>query len=188
MEATKKKILVFNDQATWQTYEAKETALFKIVDELQVLADASLGLNKVDNWQTYVGNPAGFLVSRYWELWGEKYNPPQTDRQQLFFNANAIGIEHLNELKQNFDRLVMELRNYAPKITKAGVKSQLKQEQFNKWLNPEKEKEYFACLELIEASKKMLPYNANAHMLLRFYDGVRLSDTSELIPDYYRFV
>jgi hypothetical protein len=184
----KERVLVFNDQATFNSYKAKEGQLFKIVDELQVLADASLGLNKIGSWEKYVGNPANYLVETYWTLWGEKYNPPQTDRQQLFFNTNAIGIEHLNELKRNFDRLVMELRNYAPKITKTGVKSQLKQEQFNKWLNPEKEKEYFACLELIEASKKMLEYNANAHMLLRFYDGVRLSDTSELIPDYYRFV
>ena len=188
MEVKDKKVLVWNDEATYNSYRLKEQKILQVVDDLIVLSNTSLGLNKVDSWIEYLKNPSEYLVQRYWQEYGLQFNPPHTDREKLFFNSVAIGPERLIELKASFDKLVLSMGKYAPTVTKKGLTSKLKKEMFNKWLNPEKANEYFACLELIEASKKMLPYNANAHMLIRFYDGVRLNDVSELIPDFYRFV
>jgi len=185
----KKKILVFNDRATYESYKAKENVQFKIVNDLQILADASLGINQIENWVEYLNNPANYLVERYWELYGSRFNAPFADREKVYFNSSNVGIENLNELRSRFDRMQNELRNYALKINKDGVVSNLKETDFNKYLNPAMEQEYNDCLSFIEASKKMKPYYAsNYNFLTRFYDGVRLDDHSELIPNYQKFI
>ena len=188
MEVKEKKVLLFTYEITFNTYKAKEDQVFKIVNDLKVLADASLGLNKIDDWKAFIDNPAEYLVQMYWTLWGEQFNPPHTNKEALFFNSNAIGIERLIELKQNFDTLQLELKEYAPTISKGGLTSNLKKEMFNKYLNPAMEQEYNACISFIEASNRLKPYNATAmYHLQRFYsDGLRM-DGIEIKPNLYRF-
>ena len=182
-----KRVVLFNDTDTYNKHLSQENRCFGIVKELEVLVDAILGVDAVVDIKELLENPATYLIEQYWNLWASAVHPPHTNRERIFLSSNNIPLDTLNNYKKQFDASVKALVKYAPEVQKKGLKSNLKQEMFDKYLNPEKAEEYYILKDFLKYANKLKKYNYSHDVNLTKYanGSLKISGLDAEINNYY---
>jgi len=181
---------LYNDVATFTIYENREIQLNKILKKLEDISDSTLGKNKIDNYKLMLSSPAEYFVEMYWELWAKKTSPPHFDKALVFEAQTKVSKSELTNLKLQFDNALKELGTYAPTINAKGLKSNLDVSLFDKFLNPEKAKEYDALLNLLKSAKELQTFGfcSGGINLMRFCGNRLQMFGLELKPNYNLYI
>ena len=183
----KDKLHIYTDEATFEMYAKKQTSILDYWDTLEGFASFSLGEAPGDRIE-YFENPTSYLVEKYFELYG-KYHPPISDHTTVLLASNKIDLNAVAGVKNNIKKLMQEMGEHSPTITKKGLKLNLKEESFKKYLNPNKVDEYEALKTFVDASNLLMDkYNASGSVnLLRFANGLKFNG-SRITIDSYKFI
>ena len=179
---------IYTDEKTFEMYAKKQRLILDYWNTLEGFASFSLGEAPAD-FIEYFENPVNYLVENYWELYGVKFNAPISDHTTVFLASNKIDLNAVAGVKNNIKKLMQEMGEHSPMITKKGLKLNLKEESFKKYLNPNKQLEYEALKAFVIASNELMDkYNASGSVnLLRFANGLKF-DGSRIAIDNYKFI
>lgn len=189
MVATKNKEYLFTDDATYNLYLKKEQKILINYKELRKIASSCLGLNSINDCEVFLGDPIEFLINSYWKKYASKYLPAHSNKRQAFLSNNTVNLNTITNLQKEIKSLVKEMQHHAPTIGKNGLKSNLKEESFFKFLNPNRKSEYEALQAFVTASNRLMSdYGASGSVnLLRFANGLKF-DGSRIAIDAYKFI
>lgn len=181
---------LYNDTATFTIYEKRENELHNILKKLEDIADSTLGKNQIDDYKLMLSSVAEYFVSRYWELWAKKTSPPHFDKSLIFETQTRVTKNELTNLKLDFDKLMNELGKYKPTVNAKGLKSNLKKEMFDKFLNESKRSEYEALLSLLKSAKEMEAFGgcSGGINLMRFCGNRLRMEGLEIVPNYNLYI
>lgn len=181
---------LYNDTATFTIYEKRENELHKILKKLEDIADSTLGKNQIDNYKLMLSSPAEYFVEMYWELWAKKTSPPHFDKGLVFEAQTRVSKNELTNLKLQFDSVLNELGRFAPTVNAKGLKSNLKKEMFDKFLNEKKRNEYEALLSLLKSAKEMEVFGgcSGGINLMRFCGNRLRMEGLEIVPNYNLYI
>ena len=155
-----KQVYLYTDLTTFNTWKLKEDRLFEIVSQLQNISHDAIGPNGITDYKSFLSNPKEYLVSKFFDLFASMY-PPHINKEHTFETSTQVEIATIDSLKNKFDKLMSELNSYAPTITKNGLSSNLEEEQFFKYLNPNKSKEYYALVKFLESANALKEFGYN---------------------------
>ena len=189
METIKEKHYLFTDTATFSLFKSKEDQILINYKELRKVASGCLGMNSINDIEAFLEDPIEWLIEEYWNSFGRTYNPPHASHRVVFLSSNDVDLNAITKLQKEIKSLVKEMRTYAPTISKKGIKTNLKEESFFKYLNPKRADEFFALQDFVNASDVLLKnYNAQGTLnLVRFANGLRFNGTSVEI-NLYEFI
>ncbi len=181
-----KKQFLYNDIEQYNYYTNLETEAVNLFNLMKQQAIETLGKGFDIHYDEFMRKPVEYLVSNYWKM----ANRPK----HLFHKANNItvsdtglDISQLNQSFEAFNRLLIQLKQYAPIIEKQGLKKVIKKENFNRNLDPKKAKQYHSLLKFLEASIELKEYGICHDInLLRYTDGL-INNSGKLEINYYLF-
>jgi hypothetical protein len=174
---------LYTDLATYQSYKKKEDELIKHFDKLEAVAVASVGDGVIKDYKLFYANPYEYLVDEFYDLYASLY-PKHLSKELVFENATKVSKEELENHKRNMERIKATMSKFAPEVTKNGLKINLKESDFDKYLNPEKEAEYKAIISFIKASEKLAKYGCSgSNYLMNFSNGKLLSKGLKVVPN-----
>lgn len=184
-----KKEYLFTDLATYNLYKAKEDKIYSNLKELRKTASKVLGAGGIENHVEFMIDPIDYLINEYWFKFGKNHNPAHADKRKVFLNNNDVNLTVITSLQLEIQKLIKEMKDYAPIIHSEGVKSKLKEESFFKYLNPNKAKEYHALKNFVDASNELVNnYGASGAIhLLRFTNGLKMDGLRAAI-ELYKFI
>lgn len=168
------------NQTNYQRFHNIQDELQKYYDEFMMLADQSLGLNKVDNVKMYLDNPADYLVNRYRTLW-LKDRPPHLDFAMIFENETRVTVLRLDQLKSRFWNTHKSLGKYAPTINAKGMTTNIKKEYFNVYLDESKKDHYNALKSFLDSLDKLREYE-NVQQPVNFVRSINSLIMNNLTP------
>ena len=177
VKATKspKKTKISFDDYHYNLYLDLEQRIYKVYEQLKVIADESLGVNKVNIGAYLKGkNSADYLVNEYANLWLSGF-APHLSREHLFTQQTNVSIEGVMQLRIKLDTYLEKMGKHAPTINSKGITSNLKKSAFNQYLDESKRAKYEALtnmLDCIEALRKYYP-NGNNINFVRAYDDLQ---------------
>ena len=188
MEKTVKeeRIVLYNESGMYNTALQTENELFETYDSLLEIATSVMGVKAKDSMVEIIQDPTNFLIEKYWELGADKLFPIGTDKAVVFELLHVGKVLHLNELKNKFDIGMRTLQGNAPTLTKNGLKSNLKQSSFDKYLNNDKREEYTALLSFIKSAKRLEKYGASGTVnLLRYSNKLKFQGLDIVVNNSY---
>jgi hypothetical protein len=159
---------LYTDLATYQSYKKKEDELIKHFDKLEAVAVASVGDGVIKDYKLFYANPYEYLVDEFYDLYASLY-PKHLSKELVFENATKVSKGELENHKRNMERIKATMSKFAPEVTKNGLKINLKESDFDKYLNPEKEQEWKDLVSFIKAANKLSKYGCNEQIHLMRY-------------------
>lgn len=144
-----------------------------------------LGVEKLTDIKAYIDNPKEYLESEFRNLYG--LNEPKHISSEAFL-ASKIKVDFiaLNQNKKIINDLSKKMQRFAPTFTKDGLKINFKEADFNQYLNPKKQKEYYALEALVDAAKIVQQDHSGTESIhiTRFHKGLIIQNGQFLINPY----
>ncbi len=180
-----RKIIGFRTEE-FKTFSVLEEKVKRAVDELKGIAGKVLNKNKVEDWNSYLNDPLEYLAQRYFELYG-KNEPPNAMPLRFLKSKVDIDERRLKIANNTFWQSSQRMREYAPIIEDTRVVFNLKEEDFNIYLNPEKKADYDAVKTFFDAAMalKEKGLGKTSINLVRYAEGVVMGNNGAEINPYY---
>ena len=182
-----KTIIDFNDYQ-YNIMLDLENNINNVYNKIKELGEQALGIDKCNMVELLKSsNPAEYIVNEYAELYLQDF-PKHLSPSHLFLQQTKVSLEAFKQLKLQLDEYLAQMGNHKPTINAKGVKSNLKKEKFNIYLN-ENKKAYYNLLEnLINLIAEIKQYNgvSNSIQLVRAYPDL-LMDGTELKINVAKF-
>jgi len=180
-------IKLYTDMATYEVYKAKEVQIQNLVKKYNEIILSTIGDIKV-NYKDLLANPTEWICNKYWITWGSKNYPDTISKEQIFETATRLSVSRIKAIETKIDALTKEMGKYAPKWANDGILSNVYENYFDRYLNPEKAEEYNALKSFLDSAKELEKYGANMPIhLLRFANNVQFGDNGAVIIDLTHF-
>ena len=175
----------------WNEYqynlqEEYQLKLIEAFNELELIANTTLGLDKISNYASFIQAPANYILLLYTDLVSSFY-PPNTDMQRAYQLNTGVALKQINESAAKFWKYHKLMQKHAPLINAKGLKFQLKADAFNIYLNEDK-REHFECLQrFIKASEDLMQFDGNGIInIVRFSPSLQMNGL-QVIPNMSKF-
>jgi hypothetical protein len=179
---------IASDDLEYRNQQNLQLKLDGLLDELKALADQSIGTGKMDNVKNLVENPAQYLVETYRQLYLSN-RPLHLDFNMIFENETSVKIVHLDRLQKEFSQVLSKMKIHSPTINAVKMTSNVKQENFNIYLDENKEKHYDllnTVLKSLEALKEFQRLDGYFH-IARAVNYLQMSNIGlEISVDYFK--
>ena len=173
-----KTIIDFNDYQ-YNIMLDLETNINNVYNNLQKLGEQALGVDKFNIVELLKSSEPGlYIVNEYAELYLQDF-PKHLSPSHLFIQQTKVSLEAFRQLKLQLEEYMSKMGNHKPTINAKGIKSNLKKEKFNIYLN-ENKKDYYNLLEnLIKLIAEIKQYNgvSNSIQLVRAYPDLIMDGT-----------
>mgnify|MGYP003654031160 CR=1 FL=1 len=157
---TMKKIIISHNTYQYDRLKAIEGKAIQAFGELKIIAEKTIGHDKVKMKDLLVEDPSKFLVNLYYDTHLKGILPEHLDKKVLFQNQNNITIENISQIFSRYKTHIDTLgKKYAPKIINNETVSNLKYEDFNNYLSEDKREHYNEVQELLAVIKKLRARN-----------------------------
>ena len=187
-EVKDKKVLLYNDAATYKIYADRQTELFKVFDKYKDIIHSTIGEDANINLKALATDPVTYITELFFKTWGYKTAPENANRISVFENATRHSISRITAIEQKYNSIYASLGKYAPKPYVNDFEIKLKKSQFDRFLDSEKADEYFALKSFIDSAKELEKYGASQNIhLLRFANNVQFGDNGAVIIDLNYF-
>ena len=185
---TKKKVFLFNDTATYNTHKRKEDAVFKAFDKLVDVYRSCISTTDEIDYKALVEYSEDYILKSYWEKWGKQNAPGNADPLVVFETFTKVNISTVTDYKHRFQKDYDSMQVSPPTITKSGLKSNLKQSQFDKYLSDDKANEYNALNNFLDAMNELEVYGSGSQIkFVGFHPALRI-DGLNLIINKHNFI
>ena len=176
-----KKIRIDWNENEYRRFLAMETKLLSYIEDLRDIATKTIGVDEVEDLQSYLKNPLGYLQNEYWSLYSNLF-PPMANKELTFKNNSIVSISRINELSALFTNLNVQMRHHKPTITKTSVVSGLDKEFFNIYLDSNKKAHYNALKSFLDSAKELNKYaEVNGLNIIRSTQNLLLDGISPKI-------
>ena len=174
-------------EVEYKKAEQRESELFGSLETMEAMYKKAIGKD-VDDYVALLKDPSDYVVQKYWSLYCSD-KPEHLDKTRVFTLETGIDPSVMEAQKKGFYRAFDLLRDSAPTITKKGVKSGLKEEDYYLELDEDKKEEYEAYLAFVNAAKVLEEkYGAKGGFhLVRVADKLIYENMNEVKPDPYLF-
>ena len=187
MIATKtERTLLYNDETTFLNYKKNEDLMFKALNNIESHYKQCM-VSAPTNYKHLLDNVPQTLVFEYWSAYCMSYLPEHLDHEQIFESQTRITVFALEQLQNQFWMYYNKLGDHKPTINAKGVVSNLKQESFNRYLNPAKKDHYKSLKDFIDSAKALEKYGANGGINLIRYSSDLLLNGLEVQINYNNF-
>ena len=180
---------LYTDTNTYNSWKKKEDEMFKILSKLETIAEDALGTDPINDYEHFLQNTEEYLIAEYWFRWGSKHNAPHADATIVFENSTRTRVSEVTDLKVKFQKAFEAMSSYIPTVNALGVHSNLKIEQFDKFLHKDKAKEFDALNNFLDAAKEIEQYGARGYVnLLRFANNNLMMEGLEAKVNLTKFI
>jgi len=166
----KKEFLFYDEDEHTQflNYEAESKELLA---DIVISVNNTIGANILFNYNMFFEKGIDFLIEEYRNLYLAKL-PNHLDFRAIIENQTATSFNLLHQQISDYNHLVRRMGNQAPSITTSGIlKSNVKKENFKKYLDPCKKDFYEYVKKLLALADELDQYidvsNTKEH-LIRF--------------------
>ncbi|MEO2052737.1 MAG: hypothetical protein ABGX00_13315 [Allomuricauda sp.] len=167
--------------------EEREQQLNAALEEMIELYKKAMAKD-VDDLKEFLKDPSAYLVEQYWKTYC-KDRPAHLNKAQVFTTDTGVDPNTLEAMKTRFYGAFEKLRDSKPAITKKGLKSNLKREDYCLYLDEAKKGEYEALETFLKAAGKLEEkYGAFGNFnLLRFANKLHMGKDSKIEINPYEF-
>ncbi|WP_149274685.1 hypothetical protein [Pareuzebyella sediminis] len=160
--------------------KGKQEQIDAIYERLEAIGKKVLGVDKIADYGTFMAAPYDYLVNEFWALYGQ-YEPGHTSKERFLDSKIKVDTIELEKMRSSLQKLVKEMGKHAPNFSKAKMTNNLKKSDFAIFLNPEKEEEYNALENFINAARVLrAKYNAGtAGSIVTFHNNISLDHYNE---------
>jgi len=187
-EVKDKKVLLYNDAATYKIYADRQTELFKVFDKYKDIIHSTIGEDANINLKALATDPVTYITELFFKTWGYKTAPETANRISVFENATKLSISRINNIKQKYDSIYATLGKYAPKVYVNDFEIKLKKSQFDRFLDSEKAEHYRILKKFLSYAKQLELYGSDMPIhLLRYGNQVEMNNSGEVVIDLNYF-
>lgn len=183
---TTEKIFLYNDENMYQTYKKNEDAMFKALDNIEGYYKQCMA-SAPPNYKHLLDNVPHTFVHNYWTAYCMSYLPGHLDKEAIFEQQTTITVFLLENMQTRFFMYYNKLGEFKPTINASGVVSNLKKEDFNRYLDPAKKEHYKALKNFIDSAKTLEKYGAKGGINLIRYSPDLLLNGLEVEINYNNF-
>lgn len=178
MQVENKPKKIGSNDLEYKRHEILQSELTGYLNELEDLANKSIGVEKLDNVKKLVENPAQYLVETYRELYLSS-RPLHLDFNMIFENETSVKIAQLDRLQKEFAKVLVKMGSHAPTINAKGIISNVKEANFDIFLDEKKSKHFDALesfLDSLDALKEFQRLDGHFH-IARAVNSLQMSNT-----------
>ena len=187
-EVKDKKVLLYNDAATYKIYADRQTELFKVFDKYKEIIYSTIGEDANINLKALATDPVTYITELFFKTWGYKTAPETANRISVFENATKLSISRINNIKQKYDSIYATLGKYAPKVYVNDFEIKLKESQFDRFLDPEKADHYRILKKFLSYANQLEMYGSDMRVnLTRYANHLQMNDNSEIVIELNYF-
>lgn len=171
--------------------KAKRAELEELSGALVALAKQILGVDKISDYVAFMAMPYGYIVSEFFALYG-KNEPPHTDKERFLLSKIQVNRSEIQKLSKQIAEQSRNMGGKKPTITEAGMVFDIKEEDYDIYLHPDKKEEYEAVEKLYNAAIQLkekfgTDYNCRSVDITRFHPGLRFEGSNGFGIDPYRY-
>jgi hypothetical protein len=173
---------LFKDATKTKRYLKLEDELWDIILYLHEIHFKSCGRDKPLILAIFLHRGIEYLENKYLETFRDLY-PEGANSKRIFFNATGLTSLDVAPKVLEFERIMRELGDDAPKLVGSEVQRFIDLDNhFNVYLNEDKEQEYKETKALLNTAKKLIKRNPHTQQyhLARFCNGIAMASSGEL--------
>ena len=153
-----KKRVIDNDNLKYNRYLDLEAKAINTYDRLRKFSEQALGPDKVSMSEMIKPSAPNYLVNEYYELYLKGIYPDHVSKELLFNQQIQVSLEAVQQTQNQFDDYMKRLGKYAPTFKDDAVTSNIKQSDFDVYLNPQKEGFYDVLNNLLDCVEELKEY------------------------------
>ena len=174
----------------YNLHQETETKLFAIADEIKSMIPVVLGEDyKLINLEPLLKDTFDFLVWEFWALNKHLY-PTIADPVKTFTSVSPLSQAQIQSKCSSFWKLHKDMGEHAPTIGQKALKSTLKKDAFNLYLDEDKREHYEALKRFIDASDELRKMGkaSGSINLIRFTHNTRLTNSGGVQIELHKFI
>ena len=183
----KEKMQIGFDEDGYNNYLAKEEVIFNTYDNLIELAIKAIGDEKLlKDHAELLENPFEYILNIFWDEFCRN-EPQHLERELVFKSKSNLTRGQLNSLGDTIKAKIKQMGDYAPKVSKTGITSSLKKDEWNIYLHENKKEEYKIVKQFIDISIELREkYGAVAVLnIVRYHPGILLDNSTPILNTSY---
>lgn len=162
-----------------------QSSLVSDYENLDTISKTVLGVDKIEDPNQLISNPSEYLIEQFFKLYG-KSEPSHVNREAFLMSKIKVDFVELNQLKKRIIDFIKKMGKNAPTISAKGLVLNLKESDFNIYLDPNRKDEYNALEAFLNAAEVIKEkYNGTEPIHLnRFHANIWMSGGKCYINPY----
>lgn len=149
-----KEFLYWNE-SEYTRHLKMDKELFGLLDNMLLEVRNSLKEGFEVDYIELLEDPSSYIVEQYFKLHGNGKDVKHA--QRICVSQTGLENEALHRTHKRFDALVISLGQYAPTVTRTGIKTNVIKTSWNKYLDENKRELYDKVKAFLEAAKILEP-------------------------------
>ena len=149
-----KKDFLFNDGKGYDNAILEENNCIDAIERLTLLAESTIKEGCIEDYEMFLSNPLEYMIQSYWNVWGYKYNAPNSDKKRVFLTSSNINVNDVISYTQKYNDSISKLGANKPVLEGNKVERTITKESFDMFVTESKKAQYKASTDLIKAIEK----------------------------------
>lgn len=179
-----KRVLLYNDTATYKIYADRQTELFKAFDKYKQIIYSTIGEDTDINLKALATDPVTYITELFFKKFGYKTAPKNADRITVYEALTKLSVTRITAINQKYGSIYASLGKYAPKVYVNDFEIKLKESQFDRFLDPEKADHYRILKKFLSYANQLEMYGSDMPIhLLRYGNHLEMNNNGEVVID-----
>ncbi|MDB4127221.1 hypothetical protein N9562_00410 [Flavobacteriaceae bacterium] len=176
---TVKKDFLFNDEKGYNNAILEENNCIDAIERLTLLAESTIKEGCIEDYEAFLNDPMRYMIDVYWNVWGYKYNAPNSDKRRVYLTSSNINVSDVDNYTMKYKDSVSKLGANKPVLKGNKVERVITKESFDMFVTESKKAQYKASTDLIKAIKKFKDAFPNVS-----HEGFHISRFTKNIINY----
>ena len=148
------RILLGNDTRALTHVTSLENRLRYLLSKMNVIAEDTVGKGMIASQTDFIAEPLTYLSELYWEQ-ASQYHMSNSSRVDVFLATGKTTSAQINSMGSESRDIMRQLGKNKPTLSKKGIVSNIKREDFNVYVDESKVETYRNTIKLLNISKKL---------------------------------